>query len=198
VNEDRVIRRELRGGRHRSLELSSYWASGPNDLMDELRALAPVVVHFGCHGCKKGWRADDAACDGLILHARSGALHVVPFELVNKIFELTGSSVKLVVLTACASQPLARLLLAHVDCAVGVEGSITDRAAVEFSRGLYAAIGDGASIEQAFQAGCVAIQCAELPCADNFRLNVRDGIDARQIALAGPRSRPSRTRQAPF
>jgi hypothetical protein len=193
--EDRAIRRELRAAKHRDLELVSYWASNPNDLMDELRASTPVIVHFGCHGCKGGGRVSDAEYGGLVLHARNGAIHVVSFELVTKMVELAGSSVRLVVVTACASEMLASMLLDHVDCAIGIEGAISDQAAVEFSRGLYAAIGDGASVEYAFQAGCVAIQCAGLSDADCVRLKVRDGVDVRQLVLVGSRSRASRPTQ---
>jgi hypothetical protein len=134
----------------------------------------------------------DAEYDGLILHSRTGAVHVVSFELICKMFELVGASVRLVVVTACTSQALARMLLEHVDCAIAVEGAISDQGAVHFSRGLYSAISDGASVEWAFQAGCVAIQCAGLANEDRVRLNVREGIDASQLRLAGTRGRLSR------
>jgi hypothetical protein len=178
-DEARTIKRELREARHRCFELVSCWASEAYDLLRELRESLPVIAHLGVHGC------EDAECEGgLVLHARDGSIHVVSYELVRKIFELVGSSVKLVVVTACATEPLARLLLAHVDCAIGMDGPITDPAALAFTRGLYAAIGDGASIDRAFRAGCLAIQCAGLPGEDRPKLKVRDGVDASQIVLA--------------
>jgi len=119
----------------------------------------------------------------------------VSFELVTKSFVLTGSFVKLVVVTACASEPLTKMLLDHVECTIGIDGLFTDQAAVAFARGLYKAIGDGASVERAFQEGRVAIQRAGLPGADRLRLNVRDGVDARRIVLAGPSTRAPRRSQ---
>ena len=205
-DEVRAVKQELRGARHRCLELVHCWATEADDLVRELRESTPLIAHLGGHGCKTGGgrsfvehgaASRDVVVDGtvdpahedgggaLVFDARDGRPHVVSYELVRKIFELAGASVKLVVLTACATEPLARLLLAHVDCVIGMDGPITDDVAAKFSRGLYAAIGDGASVEQAFLAGCVAIQCAGLPGADRPRLMVRDGVDASGIVLAG-------------
>src|SRR5262245_3342666 len=190
-DEVRAIKQELRGARHRCLELVNSWAAEADDLVRELRESTPLIAHIGGHGCKTGGGSlveHGTHADGggaLVFDARDGSPHVVAYELVRQIFELAGSSVKLVVLTACATEPLARLLLAHVDCVIGMDGPITDDVAVKFSRGLYAAISDGASVEQAFLAGCVAIQCAGLSGADRPRLMVRDGVDASGIVLAG-------------
>lgn len=208
-DEVRAIKQELRGARHRCFELVACWATEADDLVRELRESTPLIAHLSGHGCKTGGDPSveyggatrdvvvdgaHAACEGgLVLHARDATVHVVPYELVRKIFELAASSVKLVVLTACATEPLAQLLRAHVDCVVGMEGPITDDIAVKFSRGLYAAIGDGASVEQAFLAGCVAIQCAGLPGADRPKLMVRDGVDPSRVVLAGtPREHTGR------
>jgi hypothetical protein len=189
-DEVRAVKQELRGARHRCLELVHCWAAEADDLVRELRESAPLIAHLGGHGCNTGGgrAVDPADGDGggaLVFDARDGRPHLVSYELVRKIFELAGASVKLVVLTACATEPLARLLLAHVDCVIGMDGPITDDVAAKFARGLYAAIGDGASVEQAFLAGCVAIQCAGLPGADRPKLMVRDGVDASGIVLAG-------------
>lgn len=210
-DEVRAIRQELRSARYRCFDLVAYWTSEASDLIRELRESMPTIVHLSGHACKAGPVAAtgpayrDAVVDhasgiagvgGLVLHARDGSPHVVRYDLVKKIFELAGSSARLVVLTACNTEPLASLLLEHVDCVIGIDGPISDRAALEFSRGLYAALGDGAAVAQAFEAGCVAIQCAGLPEAGRPTLKVRDGVDARHTVLAviprrsKPRARP--------
>jgi len=135
-DEERAIKLELRSARHRCFDLVSCWASEADDLIRELREAMPVIAHVSGHGCEGGERppaehgaprdavvdpAPEAGCEGaLVLHARDGSVHVVPYELVRKMFELAGSSVKLVVLTACATEPLARRLAAHVDCAIAM------------------------------------------------------------------------------
>jgi CHAT domain-containing protein len=223
--EVRAIKQELRSARYRCFDLVACWASEANDLVRELRESTPAIVHLSGHACKAGGRAGEAVTvyrdvfidpaalagaglaagagieggGGLVLNARDGSPHVVSYEVVKKIFELAGSSVKLVVLTACSTEPLASLLLEHVDCAIGIDGPISDRAALEFSKGLYAALGDGAAIEQAFQAGCLAILCAGLPGAGRPKLKVRDGVDPSRVVLAAiPRRRKARSRRPPW
>lgn len=217
--EVREISQELRSARHRCFELVPRWTTEAGDLIRQLRESSPAIVHLSGHACKPGGHAGQPGTvyrdvrisrgetgyeaplgieveggGGLVLHARDGSVHVVSYALVKEIFELAGSSVKLVVLTACDTGPLASLLLDHVDCAIGIEGPIGDRAALEFSKGLYAALGDGLAVEQAFQAGCLAIRCAGLPDANRPVLEVRDGVDASKVVLAVvPRRRKSRT-----
>ncbi|HEX8109073.1 MAG TPA: CHAT domain-containing protein, partial [Kofleriaceae bacterium] len=163
--EVRAIRQELRSARYRCFDLVPSWGSQPNDLVRELRESSPAIVHLSGHACKAGGREVapgsahrdvrvDPATDvegggGLVLHARDGSVQIVPYTVVKEIFELAGASVRLVVLTACNTEPLASLLLEHVDCVIGMDGPIGDRAALEFSRELYATLGDGASVEQA-------------------------------------------------
>lgn len=209
--ELRAIRQELRSARYRCFDLVPSWGSQPSDLVRELRESCPAIVHLSGHACKAGGCAgvpgsayrdvrvdhatEFAGGGGLVLHARDGSVQVVPFDVVKDIFELARASVKLVVLTACSTEPLASLLLEHVDCVIGMDGPISDRAALEFSRELYATLGDGASVEQAVQAGRLAIRCAGLPDAECPVLKVRDGVDASRVVLAViPRRRPPRTR----
>jgi len=213
-DEVRAIRQELRSARYRCFDLVAYWTSEASDLIRELRESMPTIVHLSGHACKAGGHAgaprtayrdvlvdhapDIAGGGGLVLQARDGSPRVVPYDVVKKIFQLAGSSVKLVVLTACNTEPLASMLLEHVDCAIGIDGPISDRAALEFSKGLYAALGDGAAVEQAFHAGCLAILCEDLPEAERPTLKVRDGVDARHVVLAAiPRRRPPRGRRPP-
>jgi hypothetical protein len=209
-----AIDEELRTARYRSFEVEACWTREASDLVRELRESTPAIVHLSCPVCQPSGRAGAAetadrdalaartsgSADGagLVLHGPDGSVHVVSSALVKQIFELAGSSVRLVVLTACGTEPLASLLREHVDCAIGIDGVISDRAALEFSRGLYAAIGDGAAVDQAFEAGCVAIRCAGLPEAERPTLKVRDGVDARHVVLAViPRRRPPRGRCLP-
>lgn len=190
-----AIDEELRTARYRCLAVEACWVSEANDLVRALSESTPAIVHLACPVCTASGRQEGA---GLVLHGPDGAVHVVSYALVNQIFERAGSSVKLVVLTACSTEPLASLLREHVDCVIGIDGPISDRAALEFSRGLYAAIGDGASVAQAFDVGCLAIQRAGPHEAGRPTLEVRPGVDARHVVLAVvPRRRPPRGRCPP-
>lgn len=200
--EVEAIKAELRAARYRCFKVETCFATKADDLVREMRNAIPEIVQIGGHGCSAGTprckersggvrdvvdvdlEEDPACVRGLVLYGRDGHVHIVSFELIRQMFELAGSSVRVVVLTACESEPLARLLLAHVPCAIGVAGQITDRAAVEFSRGFYAALGDGDSIERAFKAGRLAMACAKEPGAALVKLLVRDDADASEIVLA--------------
>lgn len=212
--EVRAIEHEFRAARYRCFVLRASWASEANDLVRELRESVPTIVHLSGHACKLGGRggasptahrdvlvdhtSDLSGGGGLVLQARDGSPRVVEYRHVKKVFELAGSSVRLVVLTACSTEPLASLLLDHVDCAIGIDGPIGDRAALEFSKGLYAAIGDGASVAQAFEAGRLAIQWAGLPEEGRPTLQVRPGVDASHVVLAAiPRRRKPGGRRPP-
>jgi hypothetical protein len=190
-----AIDEELRTARYRCLAVEACWVSGANDLVRELSESTPAIIHLACPVCTASGREDGA---GLVLHGQDGAVHVVPYALMKQILRSAGSSVRLVVLTACSTEPLASLLREHVDCVIGIDGPISDRAALEFSTGLYAAIGDGAPVAQAFDAGCLAIERAGLSEAGRPTLKVRPGVDARHVVLTViPRRRPPRGRRPP-
>lgn len=200
-----VIDEQLRTARYRCLDVQASWVSEANDLVRALSESTPAIVHLACPVCTAS--GGDVVADrasamenvaGLVLHGPDGSVHVVSYALVKQIFRCAGSSVRLVVLTACSTESLTSLLREHVDCVIGIEGLISDRAALEFSRGLYAAIGDGASVAQAFDAGCLAIQRAGLTEAGRPVLKTRSGVDARHVVLAViPRRRPPRGRCPP-
>src|SRR5262249_10046196 len=126
--EARAMQVELqRSGFRDRFELVSRWAAEPLDLLRELRALKPTVVHFSGHGDQ----------DGLSFQAPSGDAPVVSPAVIAETFGAAGASVKLIVLNACYSDVQANELLAHVDCVVGTSSEIHDDAARSFAVGFY-------------------------------------------------------------
>ena len=145
--EARAIRVELeRSGYRDCFELETRWAAEPLDLLRELRRLRPTVVHFSGHGGRSGEHEhrpvpsphrDGAAGEpglhgelqhGLLFHGAGGGAQVVSTDALERTLAAAGTSVKLVVLSACYSEAHAAALLAHVDCLVGMRGSIHDAA----------------------------------------------------------------------
>jgi hypothetical protein len=93
--EARSIHVELkRSGYRDRFDFVTRWAAEPIDLLRELRELRPTIVHFSGHGARASTM--DPAHDRDV---------VVP--------------VRLVLLNACYTAPVAEALLAHVDCVVG-------------------------------------------------------------------------------
>jgi hypothetical protein len=204
--EARAIQVELeRSGFRDHFELVARWAAEPLDLLRELRKLRPTVVHFSGHGALDSVDAapdpaprrdviddlvhsGDVVRHGLFFQGSDGRPQLVSIEAIAQTFGAAGSSVKLVVPSGCHSDAQARALLAHVDCVVGVDGSISDAATRSFAIGFYGGLGEREPVAVAYEQGCAAISLAGLPDGDRLRLEVRAGVDARQLVLAaGPR-----------
>jgi hypothetical protein len=195
------IQAELERTGHRDrFEFVTRWAVEPLDLLRELRKLRPTVVHFSGHGARTsgasqpgevrrdivsaGAVSADDGQDGLYFQGPDGRAQVVSAVALEETFGAVGRSVQLVVLNACYSEPQAKALLAHVDCVVGMSGSILDVAARTFAIGFYGGLGDRESIEAAYKQGRAVIRLAGLRDGDQPRLSTRAGIDASRLVLA--------------
>lgn len=173
--EARSIQVELeRSGYRDQFEFETRWAAEPLDLLRELRKLKPTVVHYSGHGGQ----------NGLFFQTADGRVQVVSTTAITETFGAAGDSVKLVVLNACYSEAQAESLLAHVDCVVGMSGSIHDGAARNFAVGFYGGLGERESVAAAYRQGRAAVSLEGLPDNDRPQLKVRDGVDANQVVLA--------------
>jgi hypothetical protein len=201
--EARAIQVELeRSGFRDRFELVTRWAAEPLDLLRELRKLKPTVVHFSGHGGQdvvgSAWpgqaqRRDIAThhdsddCEqtqGLFFQADDGGVQVVSAAALQETFGAAGASVRLVVLSACYSELQAAALVAHVDCVVGMSGSIRDSAARSFAVGFYGGLGERESVAAAYKQGRAAISLGGSRDTELPQLLVRNGVDASQIVLA--------------
>jgi len=199
--ESRSIRAELeRSGYGDCFAFETRWAVQPIDLLRELRRLKPTVVHFSGHGGRRAGalrlgarsrrdvvgsrRTDAKEPDGLFFETIDGGAQWVSTAALKETFSAAGASVRLVVLNACYSESQAMALAAHVDCVVGVDGSIGDAAARSFAVGFYGGLGERESVDAAHRQGRAAISLAGLRDTDRPQLIVRKGVDARQLVLA--------------
>jgi len=199
--EAREIEIALQCSKYRdSFHLETRWAARPLDLLRELRSLEPTVVHFAGHGggstetkatgvalSRDIIAENDAAGDqsqrGLIFLGVDGRPHAVSEQALRDAFGAAGSTVKVVVLNACYSEAHADALITHVDCIVGMSGTIRDDAARSFAIGFYGTLGDGGSIAAAFRQGRAAISLEGQCDSDRPQLRVRDGVDASKLIL---------------
>lgn len=210
--EARAIHTELkRSGYRDRFDFVTRWAAEPLDLLRELRELRPTVVHVSGHGGAGLPEAPGPAHNrdvvatssgdmsgGLCFHSPGGGLQVVSPEAIAQAFSAAGASVKLVVLAACFTAPIAEALLAHVGCVIGMSSAIHDDAARSFAIGFYGGLGEHESIAAAFEQGRAAIHLEGLPDADRPALKVRDGVDATELILAAvsPSRRPDVSRHS--
>jgi hypothetical protein len=62
-------------------------------------------------------------------------------------------NVECIVLNACFSEVQAKAICKHINYVIGMNREVRDDAAISFTKGFYDALGDGESIENAFQFG---------------------------------------------
>jgi hypothetical protein len=185
--EASAIQEELeRSGRRDRFAFETRWAVEPLDLLRELRTLRPTVVHFSGRGC----RGEDGAPHSLVFQGRDGQARLVSIQAIEQTFGAAGAPVQLVVLSACHTEAQAEALLAHVDCVIGMSGSIGDDAARSFAIGFYGGLGERVSVADAYKQGCAAISLEGPHESDRPLLAIRDGVDASKLILAANPAEP--------
>ena len=145
--------REIQAGLERAqkrdqFEIVTRWALRGDDLRRALLDHEPQIVHFSGHGGGK---------HGLALENSSGQMQLVSTESLARLFNLFKDKIECVVFNACYSEAQAEAIHQHIDCVVGMNKAIGDRAAIEFAVGFYDALGAGKSYEVAYDFGCSAI-----------------------------------------
>ncbi|MBW4610624.1 MAG: AAA-like domain-containing protein [Hassallia sp. WJT32-NPBG1] len=150
--------REIQAGMERSrsrdqFEIICKWAVRSNDLRRALLDHKPEIVHFSGHG---------AGSQGLALENNSGQMQLVKSKTLAGLFELF-DSIECVLLNACYSEAQAEAIYQHVDCVIGMNRAIGDRAAIEFAVAFYDALGADRSYEDAYKFGCLNIDLEGIP-----------------------------------
>jgi hypothetical protein len=200
--EARAIHAELeRSGHRECFEFVTRWATHPLDLLRELRKLRPTVVHFsghGGHGVSGSFPQDgaprrdiaggvghesDKPRQGLFFQGSDGQAQFVSAAALEETFVAAGASVKLVVLNACHSAVQAAALVAHVNCVVGMGGSIRDDAARNFAIGFYGGLGECESVAAAYKQGRAAISLEGAHDGDRPFLYHRHDVDPETFIL---------------
>jgi WD40 repeat protein len=176
-HEVREIQNGLRHSR-KHFEVRQQWATRPKDLRRALLDYRPAYVHFCGHG---------AGVAGIVLEG-----HLADADALAGLFALFSDCIKCVVLNACYSSIQARAIVQHIDYVVGMNKTIGDSAAIEFSTAFYDALGAGESVEFAFALGCNAIQLAGIPEHLTPQLLTRSAlVSSTQVADPATRQEPS-------
>ena len=159
----------LKQANHRDrFELIPKFAVRVGDLRDEMLSQSPQIVHFSGHGAGQA---------GLVLEDDLGKLAVVTTEALARFFQSFADTVECVLLNACYSTAQAEAINQHINCVIGMNQAIGDRAAIEFAKGFYAALGSGRSIKTAFEIGCASLDLKNIPESFKPELNIKPGIE---------------------
>ncbi|GJD19255.1 hypothetical protein RIVM261_042110 [Rivularia sp. IAM M-261] len=142
-----------------------------DDLTRFLSHYQPTIVHFSGHG---------SGADGLALEDNSGNMQLVSTQALVKLFDLFQLQVECVLLNACYSEEQADFIHQHIDCVVGMNQAIGDKAAIKFSVGFYTALGAGMNYEDCFQMGCTSIDLQGIPEYATPKIKIRRRRDQTQ------------------
>jgi GTPase SAR1 family protein len=136
------------------------WAVRPVDVQRAMLEFNPHIVHFSGHG---------EGIEGLVLESNGGESgQLVSTEALEGLFKLFSDEVECVILNACYSEIQADAINSHIHHVIGMNHSIGDKAAIDFSVGFYDAIGAGRSIEFAYHFGCNSIQLSSSGKSINY------------------------------
>ncbi len=168
--EVREIKDALRLSKNRQqFEIVTESALRVNDLRRSLLDNLPHIVHFSGHG---------AGSDGLALEDNLGQMQLVSSESLAGLFELFEEQVECVVLNACYSEVQAEAIFQHIDCVIGMNQAIGDKAAIEFATGFYDALAAGSSYRDSFKFGCGAISLQGIPESKTPQIKARKNLSA--------------------
>lgn len=131
---------------HERFEFRRVWGARSKDLLDALNSYRPNVVHFSGHGLRH---------TGVVLTDESGlAVPATAAGLTGLFRTARYDDLKLIVLMACYSLPLARALAPYTQAAaIGVEDAIDDDTSTDFNRGFYSALASGRNLQAAYEQG---------------------------------------------
>jgi hypothetical protein len=146
ADEQRAIREAIQLSAHRdAIHVEILAAATIDDLRRAMLKDDYDVVHFSGHG--------DSV--GPIFQDEGSNPHLVPLTGLAALFQHYAKT-SCVILNACWT--LADLNIAMAPITIGMDAPVGDKAAIEFSRGFYDALGAGHGYEKAIEQGTLAVK----------------------------------------
>lgn len=172
------INEKIRASEYRDwLELKSFWAVRPDDLLQLLNEQKPIIVHFSGHGSDVG---------EIILMDNYHQPKPVNPAALKMLFTSLKHNIRVVVLNACFSKLQAMAIAEVVDCVIGMNTKIGDKAAIVFAASFYRAIGFGCSIQEAFEQGKTALLLENISEESTPELLTQSSVYPASIVLVKP------------
>ncbi len=177
--EIRSITHKILTAESRDIELISAWAVRPDDLLQTLNQHKPNIVHFSGHGSPSG---EIILVDENLVNGRQVPKPVSP-KAIKALFQVLKDNVQVVVLNACFSRIQAEAIKDVIDCVIGMNAAIGDKAAITFAASFYRALGFGRSVKEAFEQGKVALLLEGIPGETIPELLVKTGVEPSNVFL---------------
>ncbi|MEI9751079.1 CHAT domain-containing protein [Moellerella wisconsensis] len=173
--EVRSIKEMITKSRHRdSVNLESCWAVRPGDILQYINEYTPTIVHFSGHGSSN---------DELVLMDNNSNTKLVSMESIVQAMSVGNDNLRLVFFNTCHSKNQAHKVTEYIECAIGMNDSITDDAARIFSAQFYSSLGFGLSVEVAFNQAKAALMLEGISEENTPTLFVKDGCDSATIHI---------------
>lgn len=194
----------------RAMKLTTMWAVRGDDLQQALLNVAPHIVHFAGHGAPQqgrtgpggsrelilphgpaGATSADAGADAkeesaIIICGESGTVRPLSQAALVGLFRALPDKVRVVMLNACYTLPVAQALVAHIDVAVGTRTALDDQAAIGFAKGFYRGLGNGLSVQQAMALGVSQIAIDDPAQRVQPQMVLRSGVNASELGFFLP------------
>jgi hypothetical protein len=175
--ETREIQKQLRATEFRdSIWFEWRLARQLTDLIQDLNEVKPHILHFSGHGSRAELAFEDA----------EGRTTLLDNDQLERLLDVGGARIRLVVFNSCDSSKQAELACSHVDVAIGMDSSIGDEAAKTFAAQFYNSLGFGRSIGEAFRQATLQVELAHGKDADVPKLFTAPGVDAEIVVLVDP------------
>lgn len=177
--EARSITEMITKSRHRdSIRFQTCWAVQPKDVLQAINEYNPSIVHFSGHGSNN---------DEIIFQTNSGTAKIVSKEAIVQTMMASSEDIRLVFFNTCYSRNQAEAVVEYVECAIGMNTSIGDEAALTFSSQFYSAIGFGLSVEKAFEQAKALLMLEGILEQDTPELFINVGLEAKDIVIVKPK-----------
>ena len=157
------------------------------NIQEEISRNNPQIVHFSGHGDVGSLAFQDI--DGNVEEVKGKALGNM-FRFLNSRNSINkDKKIKCVILNACYSNSIARHIIPHVDCVIGMKREVQDDTATTFAEGFYFYLCSGESVQVAFDGAKSQIGLDPGLVGENTpNLLPRDGIDPLQMFLFSNKS----------
>ena len=135
--------------------LVAEWAITPNALQQAILKHKPNFIHFSGHG-----EGGDELSGGIVLNDSEAKAKLVSGKALENMFRIFSRKIKIeiVLLNSCYSEDQATGISKHIPYVIGMNDSIDDDSAIEFSTGFYRGLAEEEDIEFAFDSAVNMIQ----------------------------------------
>lgn len=157
-----------------------------DDLHNALSKHKPDIIYFS---------GDGTGEQGIVI--KDDRSIQMSTKAVSKLFEYAAQTAKCVFLNGCYYAVQAKMIHQHIDCVIGTNQAISDRAAIRFAAKFYQELVDGASFQSAYDSACLALDildCKESATPELLNrteenappaINISEAEISGQVGLAG-------------